>query len=295
MYCGKSCCDVLQVEESILERTNTIASTDKTIEFMRAQREGRVAAFAGSAEEKHPATADREFTDTLTFRSPVMEVDATFLQEQRILPPGAGGPLGTVYKMLRSQVLRRMEQLNANSLAVMSPTAGDGKTLTAINLAIAIAAESTRTVLLVDFDLRNPGIHRRFNIQPTLGVEQALDQHRPVQEAMLKLKGYDRLTILPAVNRVEQSSELLSGQTVAALVAELRSRYANRVLIFDLPPVLQADDALAFSKHVQAGLVVVNEGVTKREDVVQTLQLLQDTKIVGTVLNGSREKQRNYY
>jgi protein-tyrosine kinase len=191
--------------------------------------------------------------------------------------------------------LRRMEKLNATTLAVMSPGSGDGKTLTAINLAIAISAETARNVLLVDFDLRNPGVHSRFNIRPKMGVEQALEQHHPVQEAMLKIKGYDRLTILPALKRVEHSSELLSGETVAALVKELRSRYANRIVIFDLPPVLQADDALTFSKHVQAGLIVVNEGITKREEVVQTLQLLQDTKIVGTVLNGSREKSRGYY
>lgn len=271
-----------------MDRTNTI-------EFLRTQRDGRVTAVASNTEEKNIADIEHEFTDTVTFRSPVMEVDTHRLEEQRILPSGATGPQAGAYKMLRAQVLRRMDQLNANSLAVLSPTAGDGKTLTAINLAIAIAAESTRTVLLVDFDLRNPGVHRRFNVQPETGVEHALENNRPVQEAMIKIKGYDRLTLLPALNRVEHSSELLSGATIAALVAELRSRYANRIIIFDLPPVLQADDALTFSKHVQAGLIVVNEGITKREDVVQTLRLLQDLKIVGTVLNGSREKQRNYY
>lgn len=270
-------------------------SNDKTIDFVRMQREGRVTAFPQHADERNLAHGAQEFTDTVTFRSPVFDVNMNALQEQRILPPGAGGSLGGIYKMLRAQVLRRMEQLNANTLAVMSPTSGDGKTLSAINLAIAIAAESTRTVLLVDFDLRNPSIHRRFNVQPETGIEQVLAQHRPVQEAMLKIQGYDRLTILPAVQRVEQSSELLSSHQIASLISELRARYTNRVLIFDLPPVLQADDALVFSKHVQAGLIVVNEGSTKRDDVLRTLQLLQDTKIVGTVLNGSREKQKNYY
>ena len=284
-----------ELRKEIVERTQPF--TEKTVELVRSQRDGKVAAFPQHHDEKSVGHAhtEQEFTDTITFRSPVLDVDTEWLQDQRVLPPGAGGPLGGVYKMLRAQVLRRMEQLHANTLAVMSPTAGDGKTLTAINLAIAIAAESARTVLLVDFDLRNPGIHRRFNVQPAIGVEQTLETHQPVQEAMIKIKGYDRLTILPALQRVEHSSEMLSGQAVAALVAELRTRYANRILIFDLPPVLQADDALVFSKHVQAGLIVVNEGSTKREDVVQSLQVLQDTKIVGTVLYGSREMQRNYY
>ena len=81
----------------------------------------------------------------------------------------------------------------------------------------------------------------------------------------------------------------------ANLVEDLRTRYANRVIIFDLPPVLQADDALAFSRHVQAGLLVVSEGKTRREDVTRSIELLHDLKIVGTVLNGAREKVQAYY
>lgn len=236
-----------------------------------------------------------EFTDTIAFRSPVIEVDRLALENQRILAAGAGGPIGSPYKMLRTQVLRRLEQLGANTLAVMSPTAGAGKTLTAINLAIAIAAETGRTALLVDLDLRNPNIHRRFGFTPELGVEECLLSRQPVQDAMVKIMGYERLTVLPAKSRVENSSELLTDQSSAKLVEELRSRYANRVIIFDLPPVLQADDALAFSRHVQAGLLVVNEGRTQREDVIRSIELLGDLKIVGTVLNGARDKQQTYY
>jgi len=275
-----------------VELINTVASNDRTVEFPRAQRDARVAAFAPHDAVTSP---EHDYTDTITFRSPVLDVDTEWLQEQRVLLPGAVGTAGGAYKMLRAQVLRRLDQMNVNALAVISPSSGDGKTLTAINLAIAIAAEPARTVLLVDFDLRNPGIYRRLNVKPALGVEQALQQNRPMQEAMIKLKGYDRLTILPALNRIEQSSELLSAQTIAGLMTELRTRYANRILIVDLPPVLLADDALVFSKHVPAGLMVINEGLTRREDVLRAMQLMQDTKMIGTVLNASREQQHQYY
>lgn len=239
--------------------------------------------------------AQPEFTDTIMFSSPVIQVDQANLQSQRILSAGAGGPIGNPYKMLRTQVIRRLEQLGANTLAVLSPTEGAGKTLTAINLAIAIAAETGRTALLVDLDLRNPNIHRRFGFKPELGVEECLLSRHPVQDAMVKIMGYERLTVLPARSRVENSSELLTDQVAAKLVEELRARYANRIIIFDLPPVLQADDALAFSRHVQAGLLVVNEGKTQREDVAHSIELLRDLKIVGTVLNGAREKINTYY
>lgn len=236
-----------------------------------------------------------DFTDTVKFSSPLIQFSEQDRDNARILPPGASGPNGAAYKMLRTQVLRKLDQLGASSLAVMSAQSSEGKTLTAINLAIAIAADPARTVLLVDFDLRNPNVAQRFGYEPTVGVEDCLRQRRPVQEAMFKVSGYERLTILPARERIEYSSELLMSTTTAEVVAEMRARYANRVIIFDVPPVLQADDALAFARYVQAGLLVIGEGKTRRDDVTRTFQLLSDLPFVGTVLNGSRAPVRTPY
>ena len=242
-----------------------------------------------------PPTSAPGDSDTARFRSRIVELDPIALERERVLPPGAPGAAGSAYKMLRTQVLRRLEQLGANTLAVLSPTAGAGKTLTAINLAIAIAAEEGRTVLLVDLDLRKPSIYQRLGFEVKVGVEECIAQRLPVQHALVKLAGYARLTVLPARSRLESSSELLSDERTAALVAELRSRYPNRLLIFDMPPVLQADDALVFSRCVQAGLVVVREGHTRRDDVTRAIELLRDLKIVGTVLNGSRDSPDSAY
>jgi len=244
----------------------------------------------------YPASeAAVDFTETVIFRTPVVELDPVARANQRILPPGATGSYGGGYKMLRTQVLRRMDQLGANTLGVMSAASGDGKTLTAINLAIAIAADPARTVLLVDFDLRNPGIHRRFCHEPKVGVEECLEQNRSLRDAMFKVAGYDRLTIVACRRRSEQSSELLTSPRTGELITEMRTRYANRILIFDVPPVLQADDALAFARHLQSALLVIGEGRTQRNDVARTLELLRDLPFVGTVLNGSREPAANYY
>lgn len=237
-----------------------------------------------------------DFTDTIKFSSPIVQLSDRDRENARILPPGAGsGPQGAAYKMLRTQVLRRLEQLGVSTLGVLSSQSGEGKTLTAINLAIAIAADPTRTVLLVDFDLRNPNIARRFGHEPSVGVDDCLRMRRPVQEAMFKVSGYERLTILPARERVEHSSELLMSIATGEIINEMRMRYANRVIIFDVPPVLQADDALAFTRHLQAGLLVIGEGRSRRDDVTRTLQLLHDLPFVGTVLNGSRETGKTAY
>jgi capsular exopolysaccharide synthesis family protein len=241
------------------------------------------------------AAPEVEFTDTVVFQLPVATLDEARRERERILPPGAAGDTGGPYKMLRTQVMRRLTELGANTLAVLSAHNGEGKTLTAINLAIAIAAHPGHTALLVDLDLRNPSIHRRLGIEPTAGVEDCLEQRRPVHEAMTKIAGYERLTVLTARARVPHSSELLASQRMAEIVEELRSRYLNRVVIFDLPPVLLADDALAFSEHAQAGLFVVSEGRSAREGVARSIALLHKLPILGTVLNRSQESLGAYY
>ncbi len=234
-------------------------------------------------------------SDTLAMRSPVAQPDADVLSREKILPPGSGGPFGGPYKMLRTQILRRLDKLDANSIAIIGTAPGTGKTLTAINLAIAIAADPQRTALLVDLDLRNPSIARRLGIEPTLGIEDCLRRNTPLRDAMLRLVGYERLVVLPARERCVDSSELLSSQRTQEVITELRTRYSNRVLVFDLPPVLQADDALAFARHVQSGLIVVSEGVTRRDDLTRTVELLRDLPILGTVLNGASEAVDTYY
>jgi MinD-like ATPase involved in chromosome partitioning or flagellar assembly len=227
--------------------------------------------------------------------SALVQADQRKFEQEHILPPGARGSMGNPYKILRTQVLLKLEQLGTNTLAVLSSHSGAGKTLTAINLAIAIAAEKGRTALLVDLDLQNPCLSKRLGFEPKLGVEDCIKSNQPVHEALVKIGGYERLTVLPAKNRVENSSELLTDEVAAKLVQELKTRYANRIIIFDLPPVLEADDALAFSKHIGAGLFVVRESKTIREDVIRSIELMHDLKIVGTVLNGTRERIKTYY
>lgn len=228
-------------------------------------------------------------------RSRMVEVNAMHFERERVLPPGAGGTYGAPYKLLRTQVLQRLAKLGANSLAVVGASAETGKTLTAINLAIAIAADPERHALLVDLDLRKPRIHRRLGFEPVAGVDDCLRGERPLADALVTLSGYPRLAVLPARQATESSSELLSTRRSEELMLEMRKRYRDRILIFDLPPVLEADDALAFTRLVEAVLVVVTEGRTQRDHLVRTLELLHDAPVVGTVLNQTREAVDVYY
>jgi Mrp family chromosome partitioning ATPase len=242
-----------------------------------------------------PAPLPKPGTELLRAQTQVVEVDPLWLERERILAAGATAQHGVPYKMLRTQVLRRLEKLGVNSLAVVGTAVDTGKTLTAINLAIAIAADPERTALLIDFDLRKPSVHSRFGIEPVAGVDDCLRGQRPLTDALLRPRGYQRLVILPCRERSLDSSELLSSRRTQELILEMRNRYRDRVLVFDLPPVLHADDALAFARHMQAVLVVVAEGKTRRDDLLRTLELLRDVPIIGTVLNGTRERVNVYY
>jgi Mrp family chromosome partitioning ATPase len=160
---------------------------------------------------------------------------------------------------------------------------------------MAVSMDPTHNALLVDLDLRKPSVARRLGIDVTVGVEEVLGGHVPVEPAFVRLAGYDRLMVLPAGSFVVQSSELLSDAPARELALELKSRYADRLVIYDLPPLLGADDALTFLPHVDAVLLVVAEGRTKADHLKRALELLKDKPIVGTVLNQSRGAAEEYY
>lgn len=200
----------------------------------------------------------------------------------------------TAYKMLRTQVLQRMNAQQWNALALTSPAAGDGKTLTAINLAISMARELGQTVLLVDLDLCNPSIHKYLGLAPGPGVLGYLRDGVAMNEVLVN-PGIDRLVVMPGGFPVENSSEILASGAVGKLVAEMKSRYPSRMVLFDLPPILATDDALSFAPHVDAFLLVIREGKTTRQEIEHSLELLQNVPVLGTVLNAAENHHLPYY
>ena len=193
-------------------------------------------------------------------------------------------PVTSAYKMLRTHVLQRMSANGWNVLAITSPGAREGKTLTALNLAISMAREVNHTVLLVDLDLRHPTLHRYLGYEPEQGITDYLLRDVPLSEIMSN-PGIDRLVIIPVGPPAEYSSELLSSPRMVNLVQELKERYPSRLVLFDVPPLLSADDGLAFLPYVDAALLVVVEGETSFEDVESAKEMLASTHLLGAVLN----------
>jgi Mrp family chromosome partitioning ATPase len=248
---------------------------------------------ASRPDETVPAAAasprEIEYTCTRTF-APSPEI----LERNRVLSPGSAEPAAVAFRMLRTQVLQRMDAHGWRTLAVFSPGAKDGKTTTALNLAVTLASDRLHTALLVEFDFKRPTLTARLGFAPEFGSDDALSDRAKLQDCLYHPHGFERLTLMPARAALHDSSEILAGPRSRRIVNELRARYPDRIVIFDLPPVLTADDALAFAPLVECGLVVAAEGRTRRTDLVRTIELLAKTSLVGTVLNRAAEASAGY-
>jgi hypothetical protein len=224
----------------------------------------------------------------------VFQPDPGTLEANRIIHPSRRDPAASAFRMLRTQVVQRMDEHGWRSIAVLSPGADDGKTTMAANLAVNIAHDRHHTVLLVDCDLKRPSIGDIFGIEPAYGVDDVLRGDAQVDQCLYHPETFERLVVMPARGPLEHSSEALAGPQGRALVADLSGRYPERIVIFDLPPVLGADDALAFLPQIECALVVVAEQATRRDDLLRCMELLHRTPIVGTVLNKATGTESAY-
>jgi len=226
-------------------------------------------------------------------RSRSIEVPRAVLERSRIISAAGQDPATRAYKLLRTRVQQRMDHQRWQTLAVVSPGAREGKTLTAINLGVALASSEQRTALLVDCDWRKPSVHTYFDFKPDCDVLMYLDGKSPLSAAIVN-PGIPGFCFLPCRAPIARSSERLGSRKVAAFVDELKKRYPDRTVIFDLPPVLLTDDALSFLPHVDCVLVVVEDDRTRRDDIKKVLQLIGPDRLLGTVLNKSSLELAGY-
>ena len=225
-------------------------------------------------------SAEISYTQTRT-----TQVSAGMLRSHRIIAGLPDGDFASSYRLLRTQVLQRLTENDWNVLAITSPGEDEGKTLTAINLAISLAMEVSYSVLLVDANLRHPSIHEHMNIPAGKGLSEYLLDDVPLPDLLVHPENLEQVVILPGGRPVQNSAELLNSPKMVQLVNELKTRYPSRIVIFDLPPVLSAADALAFAPYVDAALLVLEEGKTSQEDARRAVELLDCTNVIGTVLN----------
>lgn len=221
------------------------------------------------------------------------DVPEDFLRKMKIVTGNSSDPYTDAYKLLRTRVLQIMEAKGWVVIGVTGPRPRVGKSLTSINLGIAIAKNPEYTVLLIDADLRNPSTHRLFGIEARKGLVDYLTSDAELDE-FLVCPGIDRFLILPMISNNNGNSELLTSQKMKSMIEKFRKKAGSLVVIFDLPPVLFGDDVVAMSSLLDAVLVVVEDGVTKGADLQRTMELLQGVELLGSVLNKSKAQSNAY-
>jgi protein-tyrosine kinase len=213
-----------------------------------------------------------------------VRLDPAVLEENRCVAYNTESPQVEAFRVLRTRILHRTRENGGVTVMVTSALAGEGKTVTAINLALTFAKAYSQTALLVDADLRRQQVHRVLGFENEKGLGNYLQEGCAVSDLVV-WPGIEKLTIISGGKRIDGSSELLGSAAMKALVADMKGRYPNRYVFFDVPPVLAGADTITFAPLVDHILFVVQAGRSSLEDVRKALQMLPKEKILGLVLN----------
>lgn len=222
-------------------------------------------------------------------RSRVVKIDAAGLAASGIMTPETKRTRTVEeFRLIKRMVLSQRWEIRdapGNTIVVTSALPAEGKTTTAINLAMSIAAEEDLRVLLVDADFIKPDALRQLGVHATKGLVDVLqDPRMDIADVMLRTD-MEKLSLIPSGHLHDRCTELLASARMDDLITELAGRYEDRILIFDSPPILATTESVALTSHMGQVVFVVQAGRTKRESVESALELIGDRPHLGLILN----------
>ncbi len=223
-----------------------------------------------------------------------VEIDPNHLRKQGVISHIDDDYFSDAFRLLRTRVLQRMRQHGWKTLGITSSHPKAGKSFTAINLGVAIGLDQKHSTLLIDTDMRRPSVLNYFGLQSEIGIAEYLQRDLALQDVILD-PGIGGFKLVPCVQSIEGTSELLGGPKMTALIESLKKDYGNQITIFDMPPILVGDDVVTLANMLDAVLVVVEDGVTQSDEFQNALELLTDVNVIGTVLNKSTETDLQQY
>lgn len=190
------------------------------------------------------------------------------------------------YRTLRARILKAIETKKdpVNTIMITSSDKREGKTITAINLAVAMASVIDYPVVLVDADLRNPSVHRYLGIEPEYGLSDYLTGKASLSDVLLRT-GIGELIILPGGLPPENPAELLSSEKMKKLVHELKLRHREGSVIFDSSPILLTSDPLSLGSLMDGVLFIIHAALTSEKSASEAISLIKGCNILGIVFN----------
>ena len=266
----------------------------KALEKAKQQR-GEVASTSPALEPEFTPgdrkdVAEGEWSPPVYTDSASVELDTASVVKNRCVCIQPDASELDSYKVLRTKIQQLTKSYGWNTVMITSPRAGEGKTLTAVNLALTFSKAYNQTVLLVDCDLRRQSIHKTLGFQSEAGLIDYLVDGSPLSEIMI-WPGIDKLTLISGGRTVQESTELLGSPRMESLVHEIKSRYDDRYVLFDVPPVLGSADTLALAPFIDSIVMVVEEGTTSTRDVQKAVEMLPSDKFLGFVINKQKSAQ----
>lgn len=253
------------------------------------------AAAAVAPTEKQPAPSDREPDDLNAKRSRGVSLDLQRMQRAGLLVPGQPrSQLEEEFRIIKRPLLENvrsegpMRPNRANLIMVTSAMPGEGKTQTALNLATSIAMELDHTVLLVEADVLRPSALARIGVQADKGLLDLLESPSTELSDVLLKTNIPKLTLLPAGTASSRSTELLASGAMDRLLEELATKYTDRIVIFDTPPLLSTTESRVLASHVGQVLMVSEASRTPVDMIRRAYATIENHPVVLGVLNKYR-------
>lgn len=251
---------------------------------------------------------EREVRET-TSNSPVsgltsryVEIDFYALEKSGIVNPSAArSNIADQYRVIKRPLISNATGKgaskieNGNLIMITSALPGEGKSFTALNLAMSMATELDYTVMLVDADVGRPSIMNLLGLPASPGLlDLVMDDSQDVSSVLLRTN-IDKLTILPSGTAHPRATELLASDAMVRLLSDMAKRYADRIIIFDSPPLLAATESRVLASSVGQIVMVVCAQKTLQSDVLKALEMIVSCPVKLMLLNQARSKAKTSY
>ena len=223
-------------------------------------------------------------------------LDAVHLESNRIISHDVMDQRSKSFDMLRTQVLQTMDTNSWQLLGVTSPTAGCGKSVIATNLALSIARQPEKSVLLVDMDLQQPQVANHLGLECDQGLISVLEGKSTLARGIVPARvGNSRFLVLPCERSVLNSSEWITSRAMGVLLNDIKRHFKAWTVILDLPPILVSDDVISVLPQIDCVLFVAAAGFSTAPQIKECNKHLESTPVVRVVLNKAADAAPGYY
>jgi protein-tyrosine kinase len=300
--------DLLHAKGEEAEQLVAASESDSETNTEKSNSESVEAAKVNIIEQAYPAVATenpaKKPVENTQLTNQTFEIDIADLESRGFVSlHSTRSQINEEYREIKRKLLSNAfgalskTITNANIIMVTSARPSEGKTFTAINLALSIAAEKDKRVLLVDADVLKPNTLRTLGLKERRGlIEYLLGDVKEIGDVMFS-SNIDKLRIIPAGRSHHLSTELLASKAMSDLITEFSTRYPDRVIIIDTPPIIGINESAVLANFAGQAVMVVEEGRSKLSDIQKAVARLNPNMAIGFVVNKSlhSSEQTGYY